>query len=403
VSGRYSGRGLAIAVGLAVLWGSAAAGVYLELSSHRSGVARQAARPGEAAAAVNPALARLPGTLYLVQDGALYRLQQGRFTAILQPGGWSQPAALPGGGGVILVRRDPSGFSDLYRADAAGKVQQLTHDQGRGAAPGPDPGTQVVTQYWAMHPRVSADGKQLYFVTDRYKHVRCCPFDVTMRVAQMPLAGGTPKFWTVDAVTQTATHTEDGDYAGGDAEPLPLASGPVLFVRYAYAGNKVGSSLMVLRQPMAAPVALTAPDDLCDEPALSPDGTRLAMVCSTGKQTTTVQVAAFDGNSLGPRQVVVSGVQAARPVWSPDGTQLTYLAPVGMTGHFQLWSTAAPTALPTPVPVPTRPATRGRATAAAAAPSPPAPASPSQAAVAPPVQLTDNLDFDATSSIAWAG
>lgn len=85
---------------------------------------------------------------------------------------------------------------------------------------GKDPGSQLVTQYWAMYPRASADGAQLYFATDRYKHVRCCPFDVTMRVAQMPLSGGTPKFWTVDAVTATDTHTQDGDYA----EPLPLKS-----------------------------------------------------------------------------------------------------------------------------------------------------------------------------------
>jgi hypothetical protein len=365
-------------------------------------VARQAARPGEAAAAVNPALAKLPGVLYVAQDGAMYRLQQGRFTTLLQPGGWSQPAALPGGGGLLLVKRDPSGFSDLYRSDSAGHVQQLTHDQGRGAQPGPDPGTQVVTQYWAMHPSVSADGRQLYFATDRYKHVRCCPFDVTMRVAQMPLAGGTPRFWTVDAVTQTDTHTQDGDYAGGDAEPLPLASGSVLFVRYAYVGTNVGSSLMLLRQPMAAPVTLTAPEELCSEPALSPNGTRVAMICLSGKQTTSLEVAAFDGTSLGPRQVLVSGVQAARPVWSPDGSQLAYLAPVGMTGHFQLWSTATPSTLPTPVPIPTRPAVRGRTPAATPSPPPSAPP-PSQAAGAPPVQLTDNLDFDATSSIAWTG
>ena len=31
-----------------------------------------------------------------------------------------------------------------------------------------DPGGQLVTQYWAMFPQASPDGKQLYFTTDRY-------------------------------------------------------------------------------------------------------------------------------------------------------------------------------------------------------------------------------------------
>ncbi len=122
------------------------------------------------------------------------------------------------------------------------------------------------------------------------------------------------------------------------------------------------------------------------------------MICSYGKQTTSLEVAAFDGTSLGPRTTVISGVQAAQPTWSPDGSQLVYMAPVGMTGHFQLWSTAAPSSLATPRPAPT-PVGRGRTPA----PSPPstAPVPPSAAALPPPIQLTDNLDFDATSPIVW--
>jgi WD40-like Beta Propeller Repeat len=400
--GRGIGRGgvLAIVLAFAVLWGSAGVGVYKLLGSRRGAIAQRAARPGEAGAGVNPALAHLPGTVYLVQDGALYRLQQGRFTPVLGAGGWSQPSTLPDGS-VVLVKRDPSGYSDLYRIDTAGRLQQLTHDNGKGAVQGIDPGGQLVTQYWAMFPRTSPDGKQLYFATDRYKHVRCCPFDVTLRLAQMPITGGTPKFWTIDAVTQTDTHTEDGDYAGGDSHPIPLASGGLLFERYAYAGNNLTSQLMLTRQARAAATPLTAGMDRCDEPSLSPDGTRVAMVCSYGRQSTTVEVAAFDGTSLGPRQVLVAGVQAAQPVWSPDGKQLLYVAPVGISGHFQLWSVATPAVLPTPIPT-AKPA--GRSRLAAPAPSAPPPAAvPPTVAVGPrPVQLTQNLDFDATSPIAWA-
>jgi hypothetical protein len=140
--------------------------------------------------------------------------------------------------------------------------------------------------------------------------------------------------------------------------------------------------------------------DRCDEPSLSPDGTRVAMVCSYGKQSTSIEVASFDGTSLGPRQVLVTGVQAAQPVWSPDGKQLLYLAPVGITGHFQLWSDAVPAALPTPLPT-TKPVGRSRTAAPPPSAPPPAAAPPATAVGAQPIQLTQNLDFDATSPIAW--
>jgi hypothetical protein len=398
------GRGieiLAVVLAFAVLWGAAGVGVYKVLGSRRGAIAEKAAKPGEAGAGVNPALAHLPGTVYIVQDGALYRLQAGQFSPVLAASGWGQPSVLPGGQGIVLMKRDPSGYSDLYRVDATGHAQQLTHDNGRGASQGIDPGSQLVTQYWAMFPRTSADGKQLYFATDRYKHVRCCPYDVTLRLAQVPITGGTPKYWTVDGVTQTNTDTEDGDYAGGDSHPVPLASGGLMFVRYAYAGTNLTSQLMLIRQPRGAVTPLTAGMDRCDEPSISPDGTRVAMVCSYGKQSTSIEVASFDGTSLGPRQVLVTGVQAAQPAWSPDGKQVLYLAPVGITGHFQLWSVGMPALLPTPLPT-TKPV--GRSRNAPPAPSAPSPAAaPPAAAVGPrPVQLTQNLDFDATSPIAWA-
>jgi WD40 repeat protein len=397
------GAVLAAVLGFAVLWGAAGIGVYKVLGSRRGAIAERAARPDQANAGVNPALAALPGTLYLVQGGALYRLQKGQFTAVLPAGGWGQPSPLPGGKGLVLMKRDPHGFSDLYRLDTTGHAIQLTHDQGKGAVAGIDPGTQLVTQYWAMFPRPSPDGTQLYFTTDRYKHVRCCPFDVTMRVAQLPISGsGTPKFWTVDGVTQTDTHTEDGDYAGGDSRPIPLPGGGLLFVRYAYAGTTVTSQLLTIKQARGTVTQLTAPMDRCDQPSLSPDGKRVAMVCSYGRQVTTIEVASFDGTTLGPRQVLVNGVLGAQPVWSPDGTKLLYFAPVGITGHFQLWSAAVPAVLPTPAPPPSPVKTAGRSRVAA--PPLPSPAAVPPAAVAgpPPVQLTDNLDFDATSPIAWA-
>lgn len=89
---RWTARGVAIAVGLVLLWGTSGVGVYLFLGSHRSDLARKAARPNESGARVNPALAKLPGTLFLAQEGAMYRLQRGRFVRCSgQPAGRSRP------------------------------------------------------------------------------------------------------------------------------------------------------------------------------------------------------------------------------------------------------------------------------------------------------------------------
>ncbi len=85
-------RALALLLMVAV-WAGSGVGVYLFLSTHRGTLANQAKQPIQQAK--NGPLRRLPGTLYLVQDGTLYRLKTGTFTPLLRRAGqaaWSQPA-----------------------------------------------------------------------------------------------------------------------------------------------------------------------------------------------------------------------------------------------------------------------------------------------------------------------
>jgi len=114
------------------------------------------------------------------------------------------------------------------------------------------------------------------------------------------------------------------------------------------------------------------------------------MICTKGGQTADLEVATFDGTTLGPPQILVAGMQAAEPTWAPDGSGLVFLAPGDIAGDFQLFWERVPANLLSGVATTT---STSRTARARSTPSPPAPPAP--------IQLTSNLDFDATSPIAW--
>jgi Tol biopolymer transport system component len=141
---------------------------------------------------------------------------------------------------------------------------------------------------------------------------------------------------------------------------------------------------------------LTALADNCSQPALSPDGTQLAMICTSGKQTARLVVASFNGTSLGPPRTLLEGGLYASPAWSPDGQALAYFAPSGAAGHFELWWLAVPVAAtptPSPTATPTPAASAGGGASSIVVPS--LPATPV------PVQVTQGVDLSATSPPAW--
>jgi Tol biopolymer transport system component len=131
---------------------------------------------------------------------------------------------------------------------------------------------------------------------------------------------------------------------------------------------------------------ITDAKDDCSSPALSRDGTRVAMVCTGGKQSASIQVAPFDGLKLGPREVVVEGQLDAGPTWSPDGHSLLYEAPGGPHGQFQLGAIQLESASPSP-----SQQTGGESPARASPPS----------TLRQPKLVTTDLDLDATSMPLW--
>lgn len=337
-------------------------GVYYALGQLQS-------RPAAAPKAVTKSrtLVALPGAIYVAQGGNLYRLLGGQFTQIRPgPGTWSQPASAPGGQ-LVAVSRDTH-FSDLYLLDGSGHpVKQLTRNVAGS----------IEANHWAFYPNVSPDGKTLFYSfdpKDPYNNYR-----VDLAVWSMPLDG---------SQSEARKRTTANQYTGGDVQPIALGSGALLYTRYSIDDSgRSASQLWVQPRAGALGQAITDARDDCSSPTLSRDGTRLAMVCTGGKQTASIQVAPFDGQRLGPREVVVEGQLNASPTWSPDGHSLLYEAPGGAHGQFQLWVIQ----LDQPVAPPSSPEV-GAQTSPRTSPS---------ATLRQPKMVTTDLALDATSAPLW--
>jgi hypothetical protein len=340
-------------------------GVYLYLGTLKSKVIQE--RP------VSPAVTKpkfvLPGTMFVVQEGRLFKLNAGSFSEIGPGGDWSQPTLTPDHTRLVAVLRG-GWSSDLYVLDLDGHVlKRLTKNDSR----------YIDYNHWAFYPRISPDGANLLYGFDSPK-----THGVDLAVWSMPLNG---------AQWQARRWTDPYWNTGGDVSPIPLASGALLFVRHSIdPSTAVHSQIYYQSRALALAMPLTAEADDCSQAALSPDGTQIAMVCSHGKQSTVLEVAPFSGTALGPARVLLDGGLYASPVWSPDGKALAYFAPQGMTGHFQLWYLALPVAATPSASISPSPSTSSRASSIVAPTPTPAPV---------PVQVTEGVDLSATSPPVW--
>jgi dipeptidyl aminopeptidase/acylaminoacyl peptidase len=356
---------------LMVAFGS---GVYIFLGTLKSKVVKT---PAQLPTVTKPRLV-LPGTMFVVQDGRLFRLKDGSFTEIGSTGDWSQPTLTPDHTRLVAVLR--SGYSsDLYLLDLDGHIiKRLTKNDSRV----------VDYNHWAFYPRVSPDGSTLFYSYDGPKHVDGAPGD-DLSIWSMPLNG---------SQYQARRRTDPYWYTGGDASPIPLAGNALLFVQHSIdPSTAVHSQIRIQSRPgdlIGKPLTSLADD--CSQPALSPDSTQLAMICTGGKQTARLEVAPLNGTTLGPARTLLDGGLYASPAWSPDGQALAYFAPSGAAGHFELWWLAVPVVA---TPSPTATATPAHAPSAGGAAS--SIVIPSLPVTPVPVQVTQGVDLTATSPPAW--
>src|SRR5579872_7005060 len=135
------------ALGLAIAMFAFGFGVYFAAGYLKAGRA-YIQRPDRTTA---PAL---PGTMYVVQSGTIYRFKGGSFTAVTGDTGWMQPAASPDGSHLVAVKRSTN-YSDLYTI-TGGHATRVTNDTSNV----------VEGNHWIFYPRFSGDGTQLFYDFD---------------------------------------------------------------------------------------------------------------------------------------------------------------------------------------------------------------------------------------------
>jgi hypothetical protein len=274
---------------------------------------------------------RLPGTVFVSQDGAIYAISGSSVRRLPLPAGgdWMQPRALPDGTLVVVRRYDE--YSDLYHVSAAGHIlNQLTSD---------DQSTSNRTlqlDHWILWPAISPDGTTVYFATDSPKPAPRQGYEVDFSLWSAPLseavaiddsgvAGGTR--WSVPDA-----------YTGGDIEPVPLPDGNVLYSSYANTGKGTVVSVLGLQTAPRSPmVSLTTAAQDCGSPAVAADGVTVAMVCTNRGQTASLEIATLEGTTLSAPRVVVANCLCDAPSWSPSGDDLLYMNASDPDGNFGLW------------------------------------------------------------------
>ena len=298
------------------------------------------------------ALLALPGTVVVVQGGDIYSLTNLKFTQVEAPRyDWVQVEPAPNGD--ILAVALSSNYSNVYLLNAKGQiVRQLLSESS----------SQYFNNHWAYYPKLSPNGSTLFYAADWVDPNGV--YNVDFQIQAVPFANpsANPVVWSQPGLY----------YQGGDVEPIPLAGGGIIYAKYAVDGltGDTYSQLVYVSSPYATPNYLTLPAQDCAEPALSPSGTEIAMVCTDNTlQTTTLQVASWTGTTLGTPVTISSGPEPASPTWSPDGKSVLYLNTLltDKSSPFQLWWVPKATA-----------------------PKPGA-----------PQQVSEGLDFTATSPPVW--
>ena len=269
------------------------------------------------------ALVDLPGTVVVAQNGSLYSLHNLQFAKLdTAPGNWVQVA--PGPGGDLLAVDNGNGYSNVLLLNPQGQTIRLLLSESS---------TQYFNNHFAYYPRLSPNGQTLFYAwnwVDPYAN-----YNVDFEIQAVPLAnpGANPTQWSIP-----------NNYQGGDVEPLPTSNGGLIYAKYATSttpGATDGatySQLVYVASPTGQLNYFTTPAQNCSEPALNPQGTELAMICTDNQtQTTTLQVASWNGTVLGTPRVLSTGPMAAMPTWSPDGKSLIFMDPVQRGAPFQLW------------------------------------------------------------------
>ncbi|HXB73650.1 MAG TPA: protein kinase [Candidatus Acidoferrales bacterium] len=204
--------------------------------------------------------------------------------------------------GTVGLAWSPDGKL-VYTAKSGGGMDLWIREASEPSTPKRLTGDNAVAQ----NPRLTTDGKQLFFTSNRTTGV----FHV----------------WMLDIPTATFRQITTGD-----GEVLGAVTGDGQTVYYVSAGGKPGIVKTLVNGGGSTQVTAR----LAGLPSISPDGRQLAFLFvdeSAGRRARLAIMPAAGGDFV---KVFDYGVpSAASPTWTPDGSALTYTANVA--GTSQIW------------------------------------------------------------------
>jgi hypothetical protein len=274
---------------------------------------------------------RLPGTIYVSQQGSIYAISGSSVRRLSLPSGgdWTQPRVLADGSLLVIRRFDV--YSDLYHVTPAGRVLSRMTSDNRSTT-----NQTLQLDHWILWPAIGQDGTSVYFATDAPKPAPNQSYEVDFSLWSAPLGAA----FTIDdtGVTGGTRWSVPDLYTGGDIEPVPLSDGRMLYSSYANTGKGTVVTVLGLQTtPNSAMRALTTPAQDCGASAVAPDGVTVAMVCTNSGQSANLEVGTLQGNSLSPLRIVAASCLCNAPSWSQSGDSLLYMDAADPDGNFGLW------------------------------------------------------------------
>jgi Tol biopolymer transport system component len=318
-------------------------------------------------------VATLLGRLLVVSDANLAIWEKGTLRKLTDDRISRQPTWSPDGTRIAHIKLDVNSSEVWITASDGTAAKQLTRNESR----------YLSESVWAFRPVWWPDGSKLLFLADATTN--------DLMVWEVGLDGRNLRPLLIAR-----------DYDGGLDRPNITANGTTLILM-SYRAGTGKSHIWEVTLPGGRWRQLTEHADGAYDPALSPDGRRVAYV-ARAQGSHDVWVMNVDGGQV---QRVTHHGAARGPCWSPDGQYLAYVAAEG--NQFDLWVATAPVYTPTAIPTVSATTTaRPRQDPRTPTPTP----EPTVTPVAPTVvarevrpivtrQVTKGAQLDALSGVSW--
>ncbi len=132
---------------------------------------------------------------------------------------------------------------------------------------------------------------------------------------------GIQNIWRYDLHDRQMTQATFG--SGPDSSPMASQDGRIFYI-----GGKAAGFLTAYNTRTKQSIDLA--DDASTQPAISPDGKHLIYIVTLGPHSSELWLSDIDGKN---KTKIASGESIATGVWSHDGSQFTFMQPLGGTVH----------------------------------------------------------------------